>query len=694
MPIARVQMPDGRIGRFEVPDGTSPEDAKAMIEQGISRTPRQAELKQGPLDFIEQATSNVSPVNDPSKMADISSQATGSLPKNIRDRAAFFAKRRFPNDPNAIARYGVQDGRLFYEADDGKYYYEEPKASLNPSEAARYVASGVGPGITTGGAIAGGVATGPAGGVPGAIIGGAAGDEIRQALAMMFAGQPRYNPSQTWGEGAIAGAGQIGGRAAVGTFNRHAAPDIARIQTKEAQTAINDLMKKSQQEGIPLTPAEMTNLRSLKAEQNFLGDSPRSADIMGDFYTKRNTEQVPAAVERMLGKISPTESAEVGARNLQQGAEGAIKTQMAERVAASSPLYKEVFPKRVAPTHIQSLAQNNNLIRNAINGARRDPVTKFYIEKYEKETGAKITNNSVGFLDAVKQSLDGKASAALRSGNQKEADAYTESAVQLREMIDRTVPAYKEARAAYAGESPAVSALKEGEIGLAANAKQTNLERIPKMIFESGPKAVQENRAAFMRAGKEKEWNDGLRSYLQSAFDQASKEFKTGNVNPGASFRAKVFGTAKQKSALKSAMSNEQWAGFNRLMDVLEASGRVTQGGSRTHFAGAMAENMKGDATKGVVGQTIKTASNPFAIPARIRAAYEDMRLGKYTEEMASVITSPEGMKELKRLKALDPRSARAMVITSQILTQFGIGALSQPSDAPAGGFSSPQTGQ
>ena len=35
MPIARFEMPDGRIGRFEVPDGTTPEQAKAMIAQSF-----------------------------------------------------------------------------------------------------------------------------------------------------------------------------------------------------------------------------------------------------------------------------------------------------------------------------------------------------------------------------------------------------------------------------------------------------------------------------------------------------------------------------------------------------------------------------------------------------------------------------------------------------------------------------------
>lgn len=36
MPIARFQMPDGRIGRFEVPEGTAPEQAQSLIEQHLN----------------------------------------------------------------------------------------------------------------------------------------------------------------------------------------------------------------------------------------------------------------------------------------------------------------------------------------------------------------------------------------------------------------------------------------------------------------------------------------------------------------------------------------------------------------------------------------------------------------------------------------------------------------------------------
>lgn len=37
MPIARFEMPDGRIARFEVPEGTSPEQAQSMISSAMSR---------------------------------------------------------------------------------------------------------------------------------------------------------------------------------------------------------------------------------------------------------------------------------------------------------------------------------------------------------------------------------------------------------------------------------------------------------------------------------------------------------------------------------------------------------------------------------------------------------------------------------------------------------------------------------
>lgn len=49
MPVARFQMPDGRVARFEVPDGTSPEQAQTMMEAHFKESPPISPVDQIPL---------------------------------------------------------------------------------------------------------------------------------------------------------------------------------------------------------------------------------------------------------------------------------------------------------------------------------------------------------------------------------------------------------------------------------------------------------------------------------------------------------------------------------------------------------------------------------------------------------------------------------------------------------------------
>lgn len=47
MPIAKFEMPDGRIGRFEVPEGTTPEQAQSMIAASLGNQQPQKEMSWG-----------------------------------------------------------------------------------------------------------------------------------------------------------------------------------------------------------------------------------------------------------------------------------------------------------------------------------------------------------------------------------------------------------------------------------------------------------------------------------------------------------------------------------------------------------------------------------------------------------------------------------------------------------------------
>jgi hypothetical protein len=70
MPIAKVQMPDGRIGRFEVPEGTSPEDAIKLINAATPTSYTWGEvpaaaLKNVPKDIVPALKGVVQPFLQP-----------------------------------------------------------------------------------------------------------------------------------------------------------------------------------------------------------------------------------------------------------------------------------------------------------------------------------------------------------------------------------------------------------------------------------------------------------------------------------------------------------------------------------------------------------------------------------------------------------------------------------------------------
>lgn len=64
MPIARFQMPDGKIARFEVPDGTSPAQAQQMVSQYVKTSPLMAASKP-PIDINTVVWDDTSPASRP-----------------------------------------------------------------------------------------------------------------------------------------------------------------------------------------------------------------------------------------------------------------------------------------------------------------------------------------------------------------------------------------------------------------------------------------------------------------------------------------------------------------------------------------------------------------------------------------------------------------------------------------------------
>lgn len=642
---------------------------------------------------MKGSTGTLEPEDDPSKSAGIGTQAAASLPTDLMTRVKYFAAKRFGDDPKGMERYGILGGRIFYVDDNGKAVYEEPGATINPRGLVKYGASMAGPAIpmvtgTAGGV--GGATLGPVAGVGGASAGAGAGDIIRQVLARHVTGEEKFDPVQTAKEALTAGVGQGAGHVAVKFANRMAARDLGALASPGAQNRLNALQSAAKEYGVELTPAEITNLRSLRGQQRVLQDMPRSADLMDDFYRRRAEEQIPQAMEKYLAQVSPVQSSEVGAQKLVEGGEKAVASRKMARAEFSGHHYRDAMEKDT-PVDIEPVIQNVEARAKNAKGEIKSVLDKAKAYLYRtEEVGpngpAQVPDTTVGGLHEAKLAIDalieGRGENAISGVAKRELVGLQKDLVKA---LQKASPDYETGMAVFKEGSPAISDLTEGLVGSATAGKEA---RAPMVMFQGGPGAINDARTAFERSGAMDEWNAGLRSYLSEAFSKASKEFKSGNLAAGANFRSAVYGTPRQKAELRAAMSPKQWQSFEKMMDVFEATGRVPGGGSMTEFNRLAVEEMKGEG-RGLPGMALKigtTAARPHQWGEMLNGFYERLKMGSHSEELAKIITSPDAMNKLRALKTLPPRSERARLIVGQVLSQAGaggVGAVANP--APEG---------
>jgi len=121
MPIARFEMPDGRIGRFEVPEGTTPEQAQTLISQSLGqieqpRTGGTIISSDVPTVITAQNRGSVPPVEQKRTMADYlraAPQVAGSLASGLiaQPVGAAYGVARGVMSPNYGTQQGIQEAQ-------------------------------------------------------------------------------------------------------------------------------------------------------------------------------------------------------------------------------------------------------------------------------------------------------------------------------------------------------------------------------------------------------------------------------------------------------------------------------------------------------------------------------------------------------------------------------------------------------
>lgn len=246
MPVARFQMPDGRIGRFEVPEGTTPEQAQAMIAAQVGGRERTPDA----LDNPNMATEGMS---GPQKFLAGAGKAFTDLGRGV----------------------GQITGMI-------------PQADIDAAKAQDVPLMNTGAGMA--GNIVGNVAaTLPALGIPGAntYTGAAALGGVMGALQPTAEGESR---------GFNAGIGAAGGLAGQGIGNAMA--KALRPVQSSLNPEMQRLVQVAAKEGIPLDAAAQTGSKPLQVANAVFENLPFTAGSQAAQNSARQQAFTAAALKR------------------------------------------------------------------------------------------------------------------------------------------------------------------------------------------------------------------------------------------------------------------------------------------------------------------------------------------------------------------------------------------------------------
>ena len=656
--------------------------------------------------------------------APIATRAAASMLPSEGDQIAVMSRQMgIPRE-----RFGVIDGNIVYQGDDGQIYRANPSVSgaSGPLDAWRratgWIASQFGPSLPQVAAGVTGAAMGPTPmSVPAAGATAGAVDAARQ-----FAGRSLF-----LGEGAgeaasgieglnVAGQAALGagGQGAGALLNRALSRNPLGVQAYERNKALDPafqaevarIQAEARSRGIDLTTGQATQLRSLLQQERQLGRRPETVDMMWERSQAQRGSQVPSAVRNEIDAIAPGTTGmgqEARINQFREGAEAVADRAFSQRSAQARTAYTTALDNRqplpLTP-ELQSLL-NRPSMAQAWQKA----------QALAKEEGVSLpqyfTVDADGKLIA-KQAPDWRAWDYIKRGLDEVVQANTDQFGRVNNMgrvvgdtrrsmlniLDQANPDYAAARSMYGTASDAISAILDGKVGSIAKLEGEQGVSLINRAFSSSsilPEQVTRMRDQFAKAGRLDDFNRGFAGWLAERLDDAMRINTQGQSNnvPGR-FYSSVFGDERQRNIVRAALGDKgRIEGFENLMEVLkraasslpEGSPTATDAGANRPVAGAAVRFLGGAASP----QTYLNLGNEAV------AAWERLRTPGANIQLANALLSGRVDEQLKQLQMLSPRSQGALTASTQILVNALLGGsgATRPADASIGSFraTSPQ---
>jgi hypothetical protein len=621
-------------------------------------------------------------ISSPQMGADVGTAFVGGIPTDKQAAIKFFAKKRgLPT-----SRYRVVDGEIAYQADDGKFY----KEIAGPAATAAYYAPDVleaAPGLIAGTATAPLMLGGPLGMATSVgITGGtdAMSNLLRQLVSKQVSGQ-QVSPGQVALSGAIGGVAQSVPGVAKVVNERNLVRDIATINRPEALA----LIRKANQQGVFLTPAEITDLSSLLAQQKVAGNLPSSTKTMQTMYKDREVKQIRPAVENFLASISPvSDVAEAGAKG--QKALTQAKTMIEEEIdAITEPIYRDAFAQSV-PVDVSPVVSKIDEYLKTAKGSQEKTLLRIkellYTDKPRlNEAGdvvmQKALDDRLPALQNAKFAIDSMFKEdSFTSMDKKIKGQLTNLQQQLVEQMGKENPAYIKANKAFADASKPLDRFSQSKAGLSLTAvSPDNLNQFAKRLFESNSvPAIRYAKEQIQKADPDA-WDAVTRAYMQDVWTNAktpAKNQRGMKLDTGNSWQNMLLGDENTRAAIRAALSPQQYGALTDLASVLEASARVQKLGSDTAFNTEILKQWKQQAKGDPVAMAAigaGTLLQPQNWGKMVADWAVERRFANDADKIAQIITSPDGINRLKELRQMSPTSAQRWALTAQLLSRYGI---------------------
>jgi len=492
----------------------------------------------------------------------------------------------------------------------------------------------------------------------------------------------------------VAGA-LVGGVGSAGAMRLGSADRLVQNATRGVQPAELDaaenLFLTAQRQGTPISRAEA--LQSVTQGRTQIGDLQHTVEGMGgmrDFYAAR-PQQTTTAARRAFDDVSPAvaDPSSIGPDIGRSGeriigdVEGAINR-------ATRPLYQQAEQGLLSPAEFTAVSRDP-VFQEGLRRVRNDPWIGPTLEGHP--------DNSVAVIDAIKKQLD-ETSRNLRdplSGTARSnysasivdrgRDHAVTAADRATGSVNGTPGVYESARAIQSGARERfLQPLQNGPLGSIAKKDLTTREAI-NALFPTKPlpnSADDISTAMTALASKNPTAARMLvRVHAESIFDDAARRLATGGPSQttGAKFAAALRGNPQQAANLEAAVralpnGDQIWPGFNRFLDVMEAQQFRQATGSRTAFKGPAVQEL---GRGGIANDTAQiVATGGIKLPAKIFEAMKNWNVGRNTDQLSYLLTSPEAAQRFRQIVSAPLGSNKATALAAR-LTHLALEAPRQP---------------